>query len=68
MKKNNKVSDIFGVICVVSIFAGCVEGFDGGITLWTGICLLVAVVTGIISRATDEVKTITNDTESDEQE
>lgn len=54
MKKNNRTSDILGVICVASIFAGCVEGLDGGITLWTIICLAVAGVTGWLSKKTEE--------------
>lgn len=56
MKKNNRTSDILGVICVASIFAGCVEGLDGGITLWTIICLAVAGVTGWLSKKTEEAK------------
>ena len=54
MKKNNKTSNLFGIICVVSIFAGCVEKFDGGISWWTLFCLAVAIVAGLISKATDE--------------
>lgn len=56
MKKNNKVSDIFGVICVAAIFAGCVEKLDGGLPLWTIACLAVAVVAGLISKKTEEAK------------
>lgn len=56
MKKNNKVSDIFGVICVAAIFAGCVENLDGGLSLWTIACLAVAVVAGLISKKTEETK------------
>lgn len=54
MKQNNKVSDIFGVICVFAIFAGCVEKFDGGISAWTLVCLAVALLTGWISKKTEE--------------
>lgn len=50
MKKNNKTSDILGVICVTAVFAGCVEGLDGGVTLWTIGCLIVAGITGWISK------------------
>ena len=56
MKKNNKVSDIFGVVCVFAIFAGCAEGLDGGPTWWTAVCIAVALATGLISRATYEEK------------
>ena len=54
MKRNNKISDLFGVLCVFAIFAGCVEKLDGGISWWTVFCLIVALVFGLISRATDE--------------
>ncbi|MBQ6357914.1 MAG: hypothetical protein IJI97_03015 [Clostridia bacterium] len=54
MKKNNKISDLFGVLCVVAIFAGCVEGLDGGVTLWTLCCLAAAGVFGFISKRTED--------------
>lgn len=50
MKPNKKLSDIFGVICVCAIFAGCAEGLDGGLTAWNVICLAVAGVTGWLSK------------------
>lgn len=53
MKKNKKLSDALGVICVAFIFAGCVEGMDGGITAWTFISLALAGVTGWLSRETE---------------
>ena len=56
MKKNNRVSDLFGVIAVFAIFAGCVEKLDGGISWWTVFCLVVAIAAGLISKATDEGK------------
>ena len=56
MKKNNKVSDLFGVICVFAIFAGGVERLDGGLSLWTIACLAVAVVAGLISKKTEEAQ------------
>lgn len=59
MKKNNKVSDLFGVICVFAIFAGCVERLDGGLSWWTVFCLIVAIVSGLLSKATDEGKELT---------
>lgn len=55
MKKNKRISDILGVVCVASVFAGCVEGFDGGITAWTFICLAVAGVMGWLSKKTEEL-------------
>jgi len=54
MKK--KISDILGVIAVFCVFAGCVEGLDGGLTLWTVICLAVAFVSGWISKKMEVVK------------
>ena len=56
MKKSNRISDAFGVISVFSIFAGCVESLDGGITAWTFICLAVAGVFGWLSKKTEEAK------------
>ena len=53
MKRNKKVSDILGVICVAAVFAGCVEGLDGGVTLWTIGCLVVSGITGWISKKTE---------------
>ena len=54
MKKNKKISDLFGVLCVFAIFAGCVEKLNGAVSWWTVGCLAVATVFGLISRATDE--------------
>lgn len=68
MKKNNKVSDAFGVICVAAIFAACVEKLDGGISCWTYLCLAVAFVAGLISNATDEGKRTTTNNENHEQQ
>jgi len=56
MKKNSKISDILGVICVAAVFAGCVEGLDGGITIWTVFCLAVAGISGWLSKKTEEAK------------
>ena len=47
MKK--KLSDILGAIAVFAIFAGCVEGLDGGPTAWTVYCLAVAGLAGFAS-------------------
>jgi hypothetical protein len=65
MRKNNKVSDLFGVICVFAIFAGCVERFDGGISAWTIACLAVALATGLLSKATDEGRKETTNNKND---
>ena len=59
MKKNQRLSDALGVICVALIFAGCVEGLDGGITWWTVLCLAMAGLFGWISKKT-EVKETNN--------
>jgi len=48
MKK--KLSDILGLVCIASVFAGCVEGLDGSLTLWTVGCLVVAGITGWASK------------------
>lgn len=53
MKKNQKLSDALGVICVAFIFAGCVEGLDGGITAWTFISLGLAALFGWLSKKTE---------------
>ena len=61
MKKNNKISDLFGVFCVFAIFAGCVQRHDGGVSWWTVVCLAVAVVFGLLSKYTsEETKSDTN--------
>ena len=49
-----KLSDILGVISVSSVFAGCVEGLDGSLTIWTIICLAVAAVCGYASKILEE--------------
>ena len=53
MKKNQKLSDALGVICVLLIFSGCVEGLDGGITLWTPVSLALAGLFGWLSKKTE---------------
>lgn len=53
MKKSNKTSDILGLVCVAFVFAGCVEGLDGGLTLWTVFCLAAAGVAGWLSKKTE---------------
>ena len=56
MKHNNRISDALGVISVLAVFAGCVESIDGGVTLWTILCLAVAGVFGYLSKKTEEAK------------
>ena len=52
MKKNQKLSDVLGAICVFFIFAGCVEGLDGGPTAWNFISLGIAGLFGWLSKKT----------------
>ena len=54
--KNNRISDILGVMCVASVFAGCVVGHDGGVTIWNIICLALAGLFGWLSKKTEESK------------
>ena len=49
MKKSRKISDALGAICIVFIFAGCVEGLDGGPTSWNFISLGIAGIFGALS-------------------
>lgn len=51
--KNDRTSNIFGTLAVFAVFAGCVEGLDGGLTLWTIGCLAAAFVFGWISKKTE---------------
>jgi len=54
MKK--KISNILGIVCVVAVFAGAVEGLDGGITTWNFICLAIAGISGWASKRLEEAK------------
>jgi hypothetical protein len=54
MKK--KLSDIFGITCILAILAGCVEAPDGGPTMWTVYCLAVALVAGLLSKKMEGAK------------
>ena len=47
---------MLGVIAVIAIFAGCVEGLDGGLTLWTVGCLAVAGIFGWMSKKMEGAK------------
>ena len=54
--KNNRISDILGTICVAFVFAGCVVGHDGGITIWNIVCLAMAAIFGLLAKKTEDVK------------
>ena len=54
--KKHRISDIFGGLAVLAVFAGCVEGLHGGVTQWTIGCLAVAFVFGWVSKKTEEAK------------
>lgn len=57
MRKNQRLSDALGVICVLFIFAGCVSGNDGGITWWTPVSLAIAGIFGLLSYITTPEET-----------
>ena len=48
--KHKRLSTITGGLAIMFLFAGCVEGLDGGITLWNFISLLLAFICGWISK------------------
>ena len=56
MKPNKKLSDILAGLSVLCVFAGCVEGPDGGLTFWTIICLTAAFCFGWLSKKTEEAR------------
>ena len=58
MRTNKKTSDLFGILCVAAIFAGCVEGLDGGPTAWNFVCLAAAFVFGWLSKKTEPKKEV----------
>lgn len=45
-----KLATITGIISVLFLFAGCVEGPDGGVTLWNFIAILGAFGFGWVSK------------------
>ena len=51
---HKKLATITGGLALLFLFAGCVEGPDGGITLWTFICLLAAFALGYLSKKLDD--------------
>ena len=48
--RRKRVSCILGGVSVALVFAGCVEGLDGGITLWNLISLGAAFAFGWLSK------------------
>ena len=58
MEKQKRLATITGGLSILFIFAGCVEGLDGGITLWNLICLLVAFALGWASKKLDDSITL----------
>jgi hypothetical protein len=44
--KKKSISKILGAICIVAIFAGCVEYTDGGPGLWNYVCLGLSALCG----------------------
>ena len=56
MKQSQKLSDLLGVICVAFVFAGCVVGHDGGVTIWNIACLALAGLFGWLSKQTEVLK------------
>lgn len=54
MKKS--ICDILSAICVIAVFAGCIEGLDGSVSLWNIGCLAVAGVFGWLSKKTEDAK------------
>ena len=49
-----KLSTIAGGLAIMFIFAGCVEGLDGDITLWNLISLGAAFAFGYLSKWLDD--------------
>ena len=45
---------ITGGLAIMFLFAGCVEGLDGGITLWNFISLGAAFAFGYLSKWLDD--------------
>lgn len=48
--KHKRLSTISGGLAIMFLFAGCVEGLDGGITLWNLISLGAAFAFGWLSK------------------
>jgi hypothetical protein len=57
MERRRKLVNFLGCLSVAFVFAGCVEGQDGGLTLWNLISLAMAFVLGFASKwLNDNVK------------
>ena len=54
--RNKRIATITGGLAIMFLFAGCVEGLDGGITLWNFISLGAAFAFGWLSKKTEEAK------------
>ena len=52
--KHKRLSTISGGLAIMFLFAGCVEGLDGGITLWNFISLGAAFALGYLSKKLDD--------------
>ena len=50
MEKQKRLATILGGISIFLLFAGCVEGHDGGVTLWNLIAMAGAFVFGWFSK------------------
>ena len=59
MKNKKRVSCILGGVSVALVFAGCVEGADGGVTIWNFICLFGAFVSGWFAKWLDDNTDVT---------
>ena len=68
MERRKKLMHIFGCLAIVFVFAGCVEGKDGGITGWNLISLLVAFIFGYIAKWLDEHTEFTKKEKPEEKE
>ena len=51
-----RLATITGGLAIMFLFAGCVEGLDGGITLWNLVCLAMAGLFGWLSKKTEVAK------------
>ena len=52
--KRKRLATISGGLAIMFRFAGCVEGLDGGITLWNFISLGAAFAFGYLSKWLDD--------------
>lgn len=54
MEKQKRLATILGGISIFLLFAGCVEGHDGGVTLWNLIAMAGAFAFGYLSKWLDD--------------